>query len=162
LWDPTTYRTVRVLEGHADQVGSIRERLLGPVRVARFSPDGKRLVTAGDAVRARKWLPDGRGLSEPVFPVTPVRLWDVATGSELPGCGGHEGAVTVVQFSADGKRLLTAETEGLSEVAFRSPDEALWSSWGTSKRNQAVRVWNAETVEQLAFWKEEEALVSAG
>jgi hypothetical protein len=40
-----------------------------------------------------------------------VRLWDVATGQELPGLEGHCGLVTSLSFSADGKRLISGSED---------------------------------------------------
>jgi WD40 repeat protein len=56
-----------------------------------FSPDGKMIAT-------------GNGNS--------VRLWDAATGKELPLVEGHRGPVSTVSISADGKTLLSRGTDG--------------------------------------------------
>ncbi|MCE9584656.1 MAG: protein kinase [Planctomycetes bacterium] len=53
-----------------------------------ISPDGRLVATAGADFTAR--------------------IWEVATGAEVHCLTGHRSGVTVVEWSADGKRLLTA------------------------------------------------------
>jgi WD40 repeat protein len=48
-----------------------------------------------------------------------VKIWDVRTGQELLGFQRHTGPVNVVEFSPDGRTLLTASPsrDGKGEVA---------------------------------------------
>jgi WD40 repeat protein len=72
-----TGKELLTLRGHEDRVLSVA-----------FSPDGKRLATAG-------W--GGTAI-----------IWDAATGKDIATLRGHTGYVTSVAFSPDGKRLASA------------------------------------------------------
>jgi WD40 repeat protein len=61
-----------------------------------FSPDGKRLATAG-----------GEGA---------VKIWDAATGQELGALKGHSDGIRSVVFSPDGKRLATGSADGTARL----------------------------------------------
>jgi WD40 repeat protein/Tfp pilus assembly protein PilF len=80
----------------------------GKLNMARFSPDGKLIVTAGADGTARIWNSDSRKL--------------VATLKK------HEGAVTTARFSFDSKMLVTTGADG-SIVAW---DTATWKQTGTT------------------------------
>jgi WD40 repeat protein len=64
----------------------------GSVTSLAFSPDGKRLVSAGED-RA-------------------VKLWDTGTGQEALTLGGHPGGVRSVAFSPDGRLVAAAGNDG--------------------------------------------------
>src|SRR5581483_2439583 len=65
----------------------------GVVLAVAFSPDGKRVATAGG-----------------VFAVSgEVRVWDAATGAAVAEPVQLPGTALYVGFSADGARLITAE-----------------------------------------------------
>jgi WD40 repeat protein len=83
LWDSSTGERLLQLRGHRESVAW-----------GAFSPDGKRVATAGDD----------------------VRLWDVATGKLVRVFRGHEGAVGLVAFSPDGTRLATSAADRTARV----------------------------------------------
>jgi WD40 repeat protein/beta-lactamase regulating signal transducer with metallopeptidase domain len=60
------------------------------VRTLAFSPDGKQVVTASGGT---------------------VRLWDAATGKEIPLADGHIGPLAAVVPSPDGKAVVTLGTD---------------------------------------------------
>jgi hypothetical protein len=70
------FRPLTVFAGHT-----------GPVNLARFSPDGERVLTASADSTAR--------------------LWDAATGRELVRYTGHTASVQYAAFSPDCQRIVT-------------------------------------------------------
>jgi WD40 repeat protein/serine/threonine protein kinase len=155
LWDPATGKEVATLKGHPDlALSPYRDRALGRVHHAVFSPDGRRLVTSADDVRSRiDWAFFGRSLGMKEIPYTPARVWDVATGQELPGLRGHTTGVEFACFSPDGKRLLTAESGREDKATFRFPDGGTFGAWGNYHRDRPVRIWDPETGKQVAVLK---------
>jgi WD40 repeat protein/tRNA A-37 threonylcarbamoyl transferase component Bud32 len=119
----------------------------GEVLGAVFSPDGKRIASAGkdqtvrvwDAATGKQlrslhghtarvtsvaWSPDGRRLASGSFDRT-VRLWDPETGREERTLTGHTGRVMSVAFDARGERLVSGSFD------------------------RTVRLWDARTGGQL-------------
>jgi WD40 repeat protein/serine/threonine protein kinase len=115
---------------------------------ARFSPDGKKVLTASHERQARIWEPVG---GEPI--VEPLR---------------HAGVVRSVQFSPDGTRVVTASDDGTARVwdsqrglPLTRPLPAggvLWSAAQfspdgmrvvTGSEDGVARVWDVESGELL-------------
>jgi RNA polymerase sigma factor (sigma-70 family) len=147
LWDASTFKEVRTLKGHTKWVTA-----------AAFSPDGKTLFTGSYDAKPRLWdagagkelavlgtrLPvydaafssDGKLLVAQTGNITDhaIRVWDVATRKEVGRLAGHQSAVSVLAFSADGKSLASGSadaTVGLWDLAARKEVHRLEADgWG--------------------------------
>jgi WD40 repeat protein len=64
------------------------------VNSAAFSPDGSRIVTAGEN----------------------ARIWDAATAKDIAILRGHEGRVNSAAFSPDGSRIVTASEDWTARI----------------------------------------------
>jgi WD40 repeat protein len=126
--------TVRIWEAES---GELRQVLRGQnVQQARFSPDGERVVTAGDRlaqiwqvssgqvvqslqhpeeVRSASFSPDGQQVATASLDGT-ARIWEGQTGEEQFVLSGHQNAVLDAQFSPDGKLLVTASADGTARL----------------------------------------------
>ncbi len=89
LWDLSTGKVSQTFQGHTE-----------PVLQVAFSPDGAEVVTAS-ALAGDIPKPSADNS---------IRLWDIASGKQVQrfDIPGYQGAISM-QFSADGKRLLTVD-----------------------------------------------------
>lgn len=128
-----TIRCWDAVTGQARWVVARRSQIAAPtVLCVRFSPDGKTVATAANRDAA-------------------VRLWDSATGLELPCVHGLSDFIVSVDFSPDGTCLATGDTQGtltLWELASSRPS----TSW------HAHSGW----IRSLAFSADGRTLASAG
>lgn len=141
LWDCQTGKQLHQFKGHTYQLSD-----------AIFSPDSKRILTAGSADKT-------------------VRLWDCLTGKELHCFQGHSSNVNRVVFSPNGKLALSAshdktvrlwdcETgkelhcfQGHNHVvhfiAF-SPDGKFALS---GSNDNTIRLWDCQTGKELYYFQ---------
>ena len=112
-----------------------------PVRIAAFSPDGRRIVTAsldetahiwdaasgmqlavlsdlGDYVGDAAYSPDGQriAIASASDATSSSRIWDAATVKQIAGLSGHEHVVRSVAFSPDGRRIVTASNDRTARI----------------------------------------------
>lgn len=155
VWNAETGAKFRSLEGHG--------RLSG-INSARYSPDGKRIVTASDdqtaivrdavtganihtlkghagRVISASFSPDGKRIVTTSHDDTAI-IWDAATGAKLRTLEGHArssvsiwSGVNSASYSPDGKRIVTA-------------------SWDTT-----AIIWDADTGTKLGVLKGHEGWV---
>jgi WD40 repeat protein len=90
-----------------DATGKVLYALeVGPRSNVAFSPDGTLLAVAcaDGSVQVPRPKPPG-----PPLTGTRLRLWEAATGKEIPRFKAEKAQLTFVTFSGDGKTLLTAD-----------------------------------------------------
>jgi WD40 repeat protein/TPR repeat protein len=154
------------------QITAISEHL-DRVPSARFSPDGRRIVSASYDRTARIWdsatghqimvlrghtgtvhwatfSPDGRLVATASFDKT-ARIWDAATGAQLVQLSADPGRqVWMANFSPDGNQVVTASSDKTAR---------LWDA----KSGQQIRVFtHPDTVYSAAFSADGKRIVTAG
>ncbi len=193
LWDVVSGRQLRALKGHSDWVvsvafspdgkqlasGSWDERIkiwdvasgselrslrhYGPITSVSFSPDGT-LLASGSSLAST----ETGDIKDDI-----IRIWDVASGTELRALTGHSYGVRSVAFSPDGKmlasggddrtiklwdvaggtelRTLRGHSTYVSSVAF-SPDGKTLAS-GSGVGDQTIKLWDVRGGNELLTLK---------
>ncbi len=108
------------------------------INSAKFSPDGKKIITAccdstvkvwavdtgrliytfegyASSVYSAEFCPDGKKIVT-ASADSMVIVWDSNTGKLINNLEGHTDKVSVAQFSPDGKRIITASLDNTAKV----------------------------------------------
>ncbi len=135
----TRFAALRMREALNAGLSIVLEGQEAPIRVATFSPDGRRVVTGNTFGRARVLNADGTGIpvvfDEHKSAITAAAfspdggrvvtaseagialVWDAATGKRLARIEGDGARVQAVAFSPDGQRILMASRQVLVQSA---------------------------------------------
>lgn len=171
IWDGETYERTASLGD-----GSTKYRL------ARFSPNGSRLLVAGTNGEAQiwdldngtfqsldsrdqhvlclTWSDDAKRIALGTGERHVVRVFDASNASLIHELAGHSEVINAVDFSPDGKRILSGDSRctlklwdsdtGTEIITLRGPigslDAAQWNAEGTTilcNSNSRVVAWDA-------------------
>ena len=139
IWDVDT--------GQSQIIG--RNLLQGVVYSAKYSPDGKQIVTAGGIYYA---FDIKRG----------IMIWDSATGNEIRRFSDHSNTVFSADWSADGRRIVSSSINdammhdaqtGQSINTYTEKSDPIYAAvlsndgkrLVTGSSGKKVNIWNAQT-----------------
>jgi WD40 repeat protein/DNA-binding SARP family transcriptional activator len=111
---------VRLLDLRSGEVRSFSGRHQGGMQTMAFTPDARRLVTAGNAQ---------------------VTVWDVSRGAIAERLAGHSGSIWGLDLSADGRTALTAAYDGRAILWDLAGDRRLDRRFSVRGYRDSLDVW---------------------
>jgi WD40 repeat protein len=146
VFEAATGKPLATLKSYAGQIDDkLEQELLGPVRSAQFSGEGRLAVTAAADV-----VPTVLGKDGPLQ-FAPVRIWDWKGGKETLLPAGHESGALLARISPDNRYLLTA-TDGNARSTTKVGTSSIFSfEYKTTNSTQGsmIRVFDAQTGKKL-------------
>lgn len=159
--------------GARARLGTVRFRNGAGIFTIAFTPDGKKLISAGGS----PWA--GQGVTSAD---SSIRVWEVETGKELRQLKGHAGGVSCLAVSPDGKLVvagtpqdgvlrvwdLTAEAEprqiqavpnGTVVVCAFAPDGKLLAV--PAGPEQPIRLWEVATGKEVRSFGKPQTLIES-
>ncbi|HEY8142870.1 MAG TPA: protein kinase [Kofleriaceae bacterium] len=160
VWDSRSGKQIASLTGHTERITSVR-----------FSPDGRRLLTASyddtaalwrldssarehlfrhrDDINAAAFSPDGKRITTASKDHTAV-VWDAASGEPLFQLTGHASGVTHAAFSPDGRQIATTSADATIQ---------LWDAQTGARL--ARRLGHRATIRDVGFAPDGKRMVTA-
>jgi DNA-binding SARP family transcriptional activator/WD40 repeat protein len=111
---------VRLLDLRSGEVRSLRGRHEGGVQAMAFTPDVRRLVTAGNGQ---------------------VIVWDITRGAIAELLAGHSGSIWGLDLSSDGRTALTAAWDGRAIVWDLAGDRRVDRRFAVRGYRDSLDVW---------------------
>lgn len=108
----------------ADVDGGITQWNLAPVYDGGWSGNGRQVTAGGVDSNAVAYAPDGRTIAIGRSDRT-IMLMDAATHREIGTLRGHSGGVLALSHRPDGRRLLSADTDGVVREWNLDPAQAV-------------------------------------
>jgi WD40 repeat protein len=101
LWDAITGQELGVIARYGYDIGS-----------AQFSPDGAQIVTSGcEKIQGSSSVEEGALCLDAI-----ARVWNVKARKEVAVLRGHKTWINDVEYSPDGKQIVTASSDGTARV----------------------------------------------
>jgi WD40 repeat protein/serine/threonine protein kinase len=132
-WQRQTHPEMMTLRGHVEGIGAVC-----------FSPDGRRIASGAGGAESRNSPSPRLGRARDC-----AKIWDAVTGEELLSLKGHGAGVTSLDFSPDGRRIVTGSWDQTAKV---------WDA--TNGQNLLTLGWHAWMISSVAFFRDNKRVIT--
>ncbi|MBT5708030.1 MAG: hypothetical protein HOI66_17085, partial [Verrucomicrobia bacterium] len=144
VWNTRDGQLITELKGLSNLKPSFREKTLGEVNSAIFSPNGRFVVTSSSDRKVI--VGDGQRSSHgKQLTYTPARIWDWKSGKMVQSFKGFKTGVAFSIYSADGNRLLTASDGRAKDGFLNAFGQMPNASSGPTQDSTNAKIWNVKT-----------------